>query len=110
MKVGPYAKRISEILQVPQEWLEHGTGPAPSWFTAPKSILPAPPDQAQVQLQILETQERIVKTLDKLLEKLEENDEEHTEIRRALTRLEVGKAPARFIDQDEETQVKSRTG
>jgi hypothetical protein len=103
MQIGPYAKRISEILQVPQEWLEHGTGPAPAWFQAPESILPAPPDQAQVQVEIL-------KTLQEILSHLKNNDGEIMEIRRAVTRLEVRKSPARLIDQDEETQVKSRTG
>ena len=63
MQIGPYAKRISEILQVPQEWLEHGTGPAPAWFQAPESILPAPPDQAQIQLKMLAAIESLTKEM-----------------------------------------------
>ena len=56
-------ERISKILQVPQEWLEHGTGPAPAWFQAPESILPAPPDQAQIQLKMLAAIESLTKEM-----------------------------------------------
>ena len=50
MQFAPYAARIAEILNVPQEWLEHGTGPAPAWFTQPDSILPTPPNQIDLMI------------------------------------------------------------
>jgi hypothetical protein len=74
MRIAPYAARIAEILNVPQEWLEHGTGPAPAWFTQPDSILPTPPNQNQILLEILKTQNQIAKTLENLAKRTEQNE------------------------------------
>lgn len=90
--------RISTILGVPQEWLEHGTGPAPAWLTQPDSVLP-PSD----------TQTKILNVLEKILEKLTENEEDHLELRRALTRLEEGQTPAQLDNKSQETNVKRHT-
>jgi transcriptional regulator with XRE-family HTH domain len=69
MQFAPYAARIAEILNVPQEWLEHGTGPAPAWFTQPDSILPAT-DQIAVLTQNVTTLMTMMADMQKTLEEL----------------------------------------
>jgi transcriptional regulator with XRE-family HTH domain len=69
IKFAPYAARIAEILNVPQEWLEHGTGPAPAWFTQPDSVLPAT-DQIAVLTQNVTTLMTMMADMQKTLEEL----------------------------------------
>lgn len=98
-KIGRHAKRVAEILHVPEEWLVHGTGPVPSWLVSvsPTTVeTKQTGDDMQKSLSLLGEQVRIMqgqigsdpeksKALEKMysdlcsalqkLEKLEKRDE-----------------------------------